>query len=455
MNLGISKKLNYNLYSNAERAEQVCTLFDPQTEQLAKDHFDEDSTKTELEKIANFILYGKDPKNDKNFCQKKEIQIQPKYKAYQRKEPESLDALLEDPLTNETQFMEVKKNVYKKPKPTIDREKDASIPGIQDLWNAIDKLAAQVKELKEKGELGFDFYRKNHLLIQLRREQYVLKDSEQELIKSHSFISGSSPDLCFSSDTGYLRDAIQEWQYIKWRTEHYRKINGEEWYAREKQKLNEKRKNYFPEALSLNFIWNEIDNPGHIIHSAHNRIPGWSSFKWVEISENKVDLTNPSHVYQLLELYSSLKANSWENLNSDLKFLIWELEDYIEKANLSKARFHILVRKIDKVTNERIREELQEQFGLCYSDNYISTIYKQMICAKIAQAAQLSLDEFIYRNQPDKFKICSTCGKTLLRDPRNFIKKQNSKDGLSARCKDCDKKLRDEKKGEGRNSARI
>lgn len=423
MNLGISKALDYNLYSNEERAQFVQDLFTPELEQKARDHYTEDSTKAELETAANYILYGKDPKNDKNFVQKKEVQIDTKHVTWKRKEPESLDALMEDPLTDQTQFGEIKKNCYKKPKPTISRDPegfDAQIPGMKDLWNAIDRLAERVKELKEQKLLNLEYYRKNHLLIQLRKEQFALKDSVSEQIQCHSFMGGERPGFCYTSDTGYARDFNEEYEYKKWRAEHYRNQFGEEWYSRQQHELDNWT---VSEDESLN--WN-----------------------WIEVSENKIDFTNPVHVYQVLEMYGTLKENSWENLNSDLKFLIWELEEYIEKANLNPARKYILVRKIDKVTNERISQELQELYGLTYSDNYISTIYKQMICDKIAKAAQLSLDEFIYRKQPEKFKVCSTCGEKLLRDPRNFIKKQNAKDGLSARCKVCDKEIRDKKKKE-------
>ena len=48
----------------------------------------------------------------------------------------------------------------------------------------------------------------------------------------------------------------------------------------------------------------------------------------------------------------------------------------------------------------------------------------------------------------DERAVIPTCGTKLLRDSRNFIKKQNSKDGLSARCKMCDKEIRDRKKEE-------
>lgn len=420
MNLGISKSLDYNIYSNTDRAEFVKNLFTYELEQQAKLHYNEDSTKKELEAAANYILYGKDPKTDKNFVQKKEVQIEQKYSSYKKKEMESLDGLMEDPNTHETDFQPVQRNVYKKYKPTIDRELDKDIPGMRDLWVAIDKLAERVKELKEAQQLGLEFYRKNHLLIQLRREQFALKDSEDTTIKCKGFHLSSPPPATLTADTGYIKNPYTDWCYKNWRADHYRKDFGEDWFAREQESLA----SGIRDGVSP-------DN-----------------WEWVEVSKNYIDFTDSNHVYQFLELYSSLKQSCDEDLNCDLKFLIWELEDYIELANLSEARKYILIRKIDKATNDQIRRELQEQFGLCYSDNYISTIYKQMICDKIAKAAQLSFDNWVFRNQPEKFKICSTCGERLLRDSRNFIKKQNAKDGLSARCKNCDKRIRDEKKKE-------
>ena len=414
----ISKELDYNLYSNSERANQVRNLFTDEVSAYYSTNFESATAQAELEKIANFILYGKDPKTDKNFCQKKEIQIEQAHSTYQRKKAESLDALLEDTTVKESDFQPIKKSAYKKIKPTIDREKDKDIPGMKDLWEAIDRLAAQVRTFKENKQLGLDFYKKNHLLIQLRKEQFTLKDSVSEPIRGKTTRSLNTPGTSFTRNTGYIYDYNREYEYRKWRADHYRKDFGEEWYSKEQ------------EALS-NFTISE------------DKELNW---RWVEVSKNELDLTDPVHVYNLLELYGTLKENSFENLNCDIKYVLWELEDYIERSNLSAARKHILIRKIDKVTNETIREELQLKFGLNYSDNYISTIYKQMICGQIARTAEIARDEWIYRNQPEKFKVCSTCGRRLLRDNRNFIKKKNSNDGLAARCKMCDKEIREKKK---------
>ena len=57
MNLGISKILDYNLYTNEERAAAVRDLFTYETTANAALHFTEESTQKELEVIANYILY--------------------------------------------------------------------------------------------------------------------------------------------------------------------------------------------------------------------------------------------------------------------------------------------------------------------------------------------------------------------------------------------------------------
>ena len=453
MNLGITKQLDYTIYSNIDRTTLVNDLFTEEISNNARLTFEQASTQHELEVAANFILYGKDPKTDKNFVQKKEIQIDQAHSSYKKKEPESLDAILEDPATrdmHEAQVRPIQKNSYKSIKPTISRTKDADIPGMIGLWEIIDKLAAQVKNLKDSGNTGIEFYRKNHMLISLRKDQYLLKDMIHEPIVAKNFHPAGPQPICWTSDTGYARDKIVDLQYAKWRMEHYGRTYGEEWCLREREKLRDELLKVFP-PLELDFLLSNCENRELIVQEAKKLDPEWEDWDWVEINKGEICFENATTVYNFIENYSTFKQNSYEALNSDMKYLIWEFEQYVEKAKLNPARTHILIRKIDKRTNEQIRDELQELFGLNYSDNYISTIYKQMICDKIAKAAILAQDEFRYKDRDEMFKKCSVCGQRLLKDLRNFTKKQNAKDGMSSRCKDCDKTIRDKKKGDSHN----
>ena len=90
-------KLDFTISSLEER-----TSFTDQYLEDNKEIFDINPlTEKELETIANYILWGKD-KNGKNVNQLKEIQLETRNKTWDRKEEESLDALIESPTFKES-----------------------------------------------------------------------------------------------------------------------------------------------------------------------------------------------------------------------------------------------------------------------------------------------------------------------------------------------------------------
>ena len=50
------------------------------------------------------------------------------------------------------------------------------------------------------------------------------------------------------------------------------------------------------------------------------------------------------------------------------------------------------------------------------------------------------------RKNPSVWKKCSCCGEWKLKDAREFVRRKNSEDGFTSRCKVCDKKKKLEKK---------
>ena len=63
----------------------------------------------------------------------------------------------------------------------------------------------------------------------------------------------------------------------------------------------------------------------------------------------------------------------------------------------------------------------------------------------MAQFYQLELDKFRFKDKPEKWKVCSTCGQSKLKDNRSFVVNLSTKDGYSARCKECNKSARNGK----------
>ena len=89
-------KLDFSLSSNEERKNFLDKYLEEEETFKKKP-----PTEEELEMMGNYLLWGKDP-DGKNVVQRKEIQIQTKNRTWDKKEEESLDALLETPTFNET-----------------------------------------------------------------------------------------------------------------------------------------------------------------------------------------------------------------------------------------------------------------------------------------------------------------------------------------------------------------
>lgn len=368
---------------------------------------DKNLSKTDLETIANYILYGKDS-DGLSAVDKKEIQIKSKYSSYNKKEPESLDELMENPGFNENVFS-LGANKYKTIKPKIEREKDFDIPNMQDLWKVIDNCQyiidvnnGKIEDKNVKKLSSLELYKLKHLTIDLRRQQFYLKDI-------------FNPTICMFG-------------------------------------INAKK--------PINIVDNEI--PWDLEDSNYSIAPlgvinGYSSrfinprLSEEEYSYNKnakyiLDFRNKDHIYYLLEHYEDLKISTYNKPQSIVKNILDTLNFYIDFADLSPTKKKILILKQKKFSNVAIQQIINKEFNLKHSANYISTIWKQQICEDIANAAILHYDEYLYRKDKMKWKKCNQCGEYKLIDNRNFMNKSRSSDGYSNKCKKCDKINRNKKK---------
>ena len=126
-----------------------------------------------------------------------------------------------------------------------------------------------------------------------------------------------------------------------------------------------------------------------------------------------------------------------------MKTILMAFDEIGRETHLTPIQEEVLDLKVARWTNERIQQRLQEKFGVVYNVNYISTMFKKTICEKIAATASRLEKEHMAQDEPGGWKKCTTCGRLLLRDKVNFVRKASSSDGLAARCKQCDKNIRD------------
>lgn len=159
------------------------------------------------------------------------------------------------------------------------------------------------------------------------------------------------------------------------------------------------------------------------------------------------DLRDPNSWVQLLPYYNiiynaKLEAEERHDIESEAPALWNTIQYYFDRA-LMQAEYRLIVEmKSENWRNEDINNELRRRDLKTFSVNYISTIYKKRIPKLLAQAVEAHYELALALDQPDEWKRCSKCGKLLHLDSNHFRRLGKSKDGFVGSCKQCDKKKR-------------
>lgn len=341
---------------------------------------------SELDKVANYLLYAED------------VDAEVELKEGSKKKV-SYETLIETTLGESTVQRSEEISIYRVPRPSIDREKDADIPFMKQLWEAIDWVDERYRYCREvlEGKRDMDPERKliptyqtkyflREWMIDLRREQFLLKDSYRPVVGT----SGGFPSHVEKPD--YLGMCIG------------------------------------PHILC------DIDM--------------------------KVDFGNWRHIHAMLKYYNGMVPKLEDNIHHPWWDPYMFLDELMRRVRLSPEHRLILEEKIDHVSNEDIVRHLEEMGGKTYSINYISTIWKQHITKQLVKQAYLWWEEKTH--QPDgtlenmtKWRICPQCGRQLYAHDLNFGRYQ---DGTWKEvCKDCtyENKLAKEKRREERNARKA
>ena len=406
-------------------------------------------TEDELETIANYILWGKDP-DGMNCTQRGEIQIETRNKTWQRDDTESLDAMMESPTFNEASLRRPSEARTKIAREVFDRnEALAQCPShmkpiFEELFTRIDRLEMQIHfyefahgkrkeeprqallkrfsqdEIDAAREIAskwnqYKYLKQRHLIVELRREQFTLRDS---YVERHMRHTPPEPDLDpvnldFGAEIpvfpiGLVGEPFSE---LIFKDQH--NLNPYTYTEKELDTLT-------------HFYWERKDIARPVLF---------------------FDFGELEHVY---ELFGQL--NEFEEeidtlpLESNLKKLLDTLRYYIALTDLTEVQREILDLKINKVKNDDIARTINKKHGKSYTANYISTIFRQKIIPQINETAQfhaLIIENMCFE---ENFKKCNGCGEWLLIDARNFVRKSRSKDGFSTKCKKCDRAERQKKK---------
>ena len=403
----------------------------------------------ELSTMADYLLWGKD-EHGKNGKQKG-LELKSKHKTWDDSPVDSLDQLMEQPTFNESALSALGATHFRTKKEVFSREEAlaSASPLVQQsflsLFARIDELDFMIEQweldhnkrtkpirpelLKKFSEEEmcimrerishwnqYRYLKMRHELVELRREQYTLRDSYRKIMFTQSDDSYQETEvLDFDVNVEVLPLGLNYGEGIS-------SVIFRTWRELNPGQISE------PDLSLISKIYWEKDQ---VAQSTFSNTQSWIDFRELE------------HVYQLLNYLCELRdAEKEADIESNLSSLLRTLQFYVDHAELNDIQREILDMKLAKKKNTDIAWDINHKHGKSYTPNYISTIFRQRIIPKINEAAVMHKEIIANIFFPENFKECSSCGITKLRCPENFTRKSRANDGFSSRCKICEKKAR-------------
>lgn len=189
--------------------------------------------------------------------------------------------------------------------------------------------------------------------------------------------------------------------------------------------------------VSRSYMNSQLKNMAHMPLDEHVEI----GEDGMPHSDGVISLLREDHVAFLLKYYSKLKQESWDDLKSDMHFLLLDLENLVDKALKDNypLLYDLLIWEIDGLTGQEIVRKMEDKYGVTHSEQYFSTIWCKRIPKLVAEQAQKNYLIWYYTYEaPEKgqWKVCKTCGKKQLAH-QLFFHKNTSKDGYYSKCRVC------------------
>lgn len=372
--------------------------------------------------MGDYIMRGHDRHTFSTPADRKEIEDPARVK---RRRMVSVEGYIEDPTHAKTSLMSsdnepVRTSPKRLPirRPTYDEEGnlldlgDAAdldgnpIPQFFDLWDSIDRLKARLDAWAGR-TVGVSLtrqptslarYKARKLLVELQKEQYVLRELFRPTIGCHGVSSTlANSDHTFDCPTGY------------W-------VPLEEWC--------ERKRNPRPHDYPQPPLPNAPARPDGMVF--------WT------VSNNVIDYENPDHIKALLQWYVQLLVKNYEKLRAATRILLWDVERYVELAHLSELDTFLLHHYVLHTPIFLIQRALEEE-GISLTPAQIQHRQTRSIPRKIATAARTQRLLDLAANHKMEIIVCAKCHRTLPKHPIFYARSHNSALGFKRTCRDCQK----------------
>lgn len=158
-----------------------------------------------------------------------------------------------------------------------------------------------------------------------------------------------------------------------------------------------------------------------------------------------LDLCKTQHMAKFLYYLPDLCAycdsdTTYKYIQSDLYTYIENTLQAIRNAALSPKHILLLNLYWKNIPGKQIIDIIQKVYHHKYNQSQISVMFNKSIAAKVTEEYTEIYHSIIYKNNPEKWRICLCCKQKKLLTPHNFGRFSNKPGGYSLYCKECAKK---------------
>lgn len=398
-------------------------------------------TEAELNTMSEYILWGKNTLNENNGPARLRTDGFELTSAYSPQNIDSLDELLETPTFSEAQIRNSSNPPTKIPKPNFSRAKARThatptvLSDLELLWKDLDTIELKLRLYELEHNLKSTPISETLLSKFTPIEFTAIKHSAQ-LIKPYTYLKLKKQ----------FKEKRQE-QYI------YQDTYSPTLLSNSTQNFDLPQAPYIHTEPFITFntspLWKKIMRPDRMPEPqdfTHDELSSISKLLWTSTPKPSLyfNFGDAAHLYKFYELYDDLLDAADRNTSSEsnINDIIYMEQTYRSLANLSDLLTDILNLKIQKQSNQVIADFINKKYSKTYQPNYISTLYCKKCLETIAATALYHREVVENLFFTENFKRCKDCGRVLLLDEHNFVRRARSNDGFSPRCKCCEKKKR-------------
>lgn len=150
---------------------------------------------------------------------------------------------------------------------------------------------------------------------------------------------------------------------------------------------------------------------------------------------------DPEIMRILIEDYSDLKKQSWDDIHGYMKTILIAFEDIIDKSNLEDYMRDIMLWKIDGIQYDEVIKNLDEKYNIKFTKPKLSKITRDVLPMIFVETYKQQKEDWLYTYiMKGKYKACSSCKVNYLATTKYFNPDKYSKTGLRPVCKNCRKK---------------